>query len=157
MQKEEQIQQAITTRFPALAATTRVVRIRRISVDTGLADFIAVLDFLCAEQQIVMLCAITGLDEGEMLSAIYHLAREDGIVVNLKLIVPKEQPVIPTITERFSVAALYERELVDLFGFIVEGLPNGNRYPLPDGWPEGVFPLRKDFTAEEAAKLPPAQ
>ena len=155
LMKEEELQQAITACFPALAV--RVVRIRRMSVDVGSADFIALLDFLRTEQQFVMLCTITGQDEGEQLSAIYHLAREDGIVLNLKLSVPSEQPVIPTITGRFSVATLYERELVDMFGFTVEGLPSGKRYPLPDGWAEGVFPLRKTFTCEELAENPASQ
>ncbi len=150
--KEEAIQQAITARFPNLAAAPRIARVRRMSVEVGLADFMDMLNFLCDEQQFDMLCTITGRDEGESLSAIYHLAREDGIVLNLKLSVPSQQPVIPTVTERFSVATLYERELVDVLGFTVEGLPDGKRYPLPDGWAEGVYPLRKDFKYGETAE-----
>jgi membrane-bound hydrogenase subunit beta len=35
-----------------------------------------------------------------------------------------------------------------LLGAQVEGLPQSSRYPLPDNWPKGQFPLRKDWKAE---------
>jgi membrane-bound hydrogenase subunit beta len=49
------------------------------------------------------------------------------------------------VTGMFPAADCYERELVDLLGFEVQGLPPGNRYPLPDGWPDGQHPLLKDW------------
>ena len=51
-------------------------------------------------------------------------------------------------TGKFSNAEYYEKELVDLLGFRVEGLPPGPRYPLPDDWPEGQYPLRKEWKPE---------
>ena len=91
------------------------------------------------------LIAITGLDEQDKLSFIYHIAQDAGIMVNIKTSVSKDNPVIKTISKRFPTADVYERELVDLFGAQVEGLPEGNRYPLVDDWPKGQFPLRKDW------------
>jgi Ni,Fe-hydrogenase III component G len=32
-----------------------------------------------------------------------------------------------------------------MLGVNVEGLPEGKRYPLPDDWPDGQYPLRKDW------------
>ncbi|MEI6093142.1 MAG: NADH-quinone oxidoreductase subunit C, partial [bacterium] len=61
---------------------------------------------------------------------------------------PKSNPVIKTITDTFPGGDLYERELTDLLGAKIDGLPNGIRYPLPDGWPEGQYPLRKDWNRE---------
>jgi Ni,Fe-hydrogenase III component G len=66
-------------------------------------------------------------------------------VLGLKLRVPREAPVIDTVTDRFPGAANYERELDDLLGFEVVGLPPGKRYPLPDDWPKDQKPLRKDW------------
>ena len=43
-------------------------------------------------------------------------------------------------------AVLYEREIQEMFGIVVEGIPDGRRLNLPDDWPDGVFPLRKDWT-----------
>ena len=56
-------------------------------------------------------------------------------------------------SDRFPAAHIYERELVDLLGAKVEGLPPGNRYPLPDDWPEVQYPLRKDWK-QESSGLP---
>ena len=47
---------------------------------------------------------------------------------------------------------LHEREIVDLFGVEVEGLPDGPHYPLPDGWPEGNYPMRKDWDPKKFNK-----
>ena len=40
---------------------------------------------------------------------------------------------------------MHERELVDLFGADMRELPPGPSYPLPDGWPKGQYPLRKEW------------
>jgi Ni,Fe-hydrogenase III large subunit len=42
-------------------------------------------------------------------------------------------------------AAWAEAEIHDLFGIEVSGHPDPRRLILPDGFPEGVHPLRKDF------------
>jgi Ni,Fe-hydrogenase III component G len=114
--------------------------------------FEEVLKFLMDKIHFDTLCTITGLDEGTTLAMIYHLTRQDGVVINLKTSVPKENPTIKTITGYFPSAEFYERELVDLFGAKVEGLPEGSRYPLPDGWPEGQYPLRKDWISSSLVK-----
>ncbi|MDD5594820.1 MAG: NADH-quinone oxidoreductase subunit C, partial [Candidatus Omnitrophica bacterium] len=69
---------------------------------------------------------------------------------NLKVSVPKENPVIKSIIGIFPGAEIYERELIDLFGAKVEGLPEGNRYPLTDDWPKDEYPLRKDWRPKNA-------
>ena len=32
-----------------------------------------------------------------------------------------------------------------MFGIVVEGIPDGRRLNLPDDWPDGQYPLRKDW------------
>jgi Ni,Fe-hydrogenase III component G len=78
----------------------------------------------------------------------YHLATEAGVVLTLVTTAPKDGPGPQTVTPYFPHAELYEREVVDLLGIQIQGLPEGNRYPLPDGWPEGQHPLRKDWSKE---------
>ena len=34
---------------------------------------------------------------------------------------------------------------MDLLGIKVNGLAEGQRYPLPEDWPKGDYPLRKDW------------
>jgi membrane-bound hydrogenase subunit beta len=111
-----------------------------------------VFDYVVKTMKFGILAAITGLDEGPTLGLIYHLARENGIVLNLSTSVPKEKAVLKTITSYFPAADVYEREVIDLLGFKIEGLPPGSRYPLTDDWPAGQYPLRKDWNKDSLDK-----
>jgi len=108
-------------------------------------NFAEVFDYAVKQMKFLHLCTITGLDEGENLAFIYHLAQDSGILLNLKTSVPKDNPVLKTVMPYFAGAEIYERELVDLLGAKIQGLPAGHRYPLTDDWPKGQFPLRKDW------------
>jgi len=94
------------------------------------------------------LCAITGVDRGDALGAIYHVARVNGVMLNLSVRIDRSSPVIQSVTPYFPAAQVYEREMIDLLGIQVRGLPPGSRYPLPDDWPKDQFPLRKDWNPE---------
>jgi membrane-bound hydrogenase subunit beta len=52
--------------------------------------------------------------------------------------------VVPDISDIVPSAAIYEREVYELVGIKFEGLQDSSHLLLPEGWPEGVFPLRKD-------------
>jgi membrane-bound hydrogenase subunit beta len=148
MNIEEEIQQELIKDFNFLEDKIRIPRARRIFFEVSIDKFEEVLEFLMNKINFNILCTMTGLDEGITLGVIYHLARKDGIMVNMKISVPKDNPVVKTITGYFPAAEYYEREIVDLLGAKVEGLPEGSRYPLPDGWPEGQYPLRKDWKSD---------
>jgi Ni,Fe-hydrogenase III component G len=148
MDKEEEIRQGLIENFNIAEEKVWVPRLKRVFVEVNIEDFKKVLEYLMKDNNFDTLCTITGLDYGESIGMIYHLTRQDGIVINLKTSVPKENPVIQSIINYFPAAELYEREVVDLLGVKVEGLPEGSRYPLPDGWPEGQYPLRKDWKSE---------
>ncbi len=148
MAEEAKIQVELIKRFPFLENKIRVQRARRIFAEVSAEKFEEVFAYAVKSMNFCILCTITGLDEGQNLSFIYHIAREDGTVLNLKMSVPKNNPVIKTITSYFSAADIYEREVMDLLGTKVEGLAPGKRYPLSDDWPQGQYPLRKDWKSE---------
>ena len=149
MANEEAIARELTARFPFLGDSLRVQRSRRIFAACDYAHFAAVFTHVFESLGFSMLCTITGTDEGANLGAIYHLARMDGTLLNIRFAVPKEKPEIASVSSYFPGGVLYERELVDLLGFTVKGLPpQANRYPLQDDWPEGQYPLRKDWTPD---------
>ncbi|HSA97850.1 MAG TPA: NADH-quinone oxidoreductase subunit C [Candidatus Nitrosotenuis sp.] len=50
----------------------------------------------------------------------------------------------PTLTGHIPSASLYEREIKDMFGLVPKGSPD-QRPLLLHSWPEGNYPLRKDF------------
>jgi len=51
----------------------------------------------------------------------------------------------PSIALLLPAATLYEREIKDMFGLIPEGNPDSRPLTLHEHWPDGVFPLRKEF------------
>ena len=105
---------------------------------------------------------IVGTDEGENIGLSYILAKDDDVLLVLRERVPKSAPLVRSQGELYPSLVLHERELVDLFGVQVSGLPEGPRYPLPDCWPEGEYPLRKEwnpayFNKQTATYEPPKE
>jgi membrane-bound hydrogenase subunit beta len=92
---------------------------------------------------------ITGLDLGDVVEVIYHFDCRPTML-NLKIQLPKDGLKVPTITDVFPGAILYERDLMEMLGVKVEGHPDPRRLFMPDDWPEGVYPLRKEY--KEAPK-----
>jgi Ni,Fe-hydrogenase III component G len=142
---EENIKKDMIQKLNVPADKIKILRARRLSCEVEYENFAGLLDGLVKTLNFRILCTITGLDDGEKLSAIYHIAQENGIVLNLKTSVSKNNPIIRTITNYFPAADVYERELADLLGFKIDGIGEGNRYPLTDNWPKNEFPLRKDW------------
>jgi Ni,Fe-hydrogenase III component G len=67
-----------------------------------------------------------------------------------------EAPEIDSITPRVPAANWAERELHDVIGVKLRGHPDPRRLVLADDWPEGVFPLRKDFPYNSRPEPDPA-
>ena len=149
MSNEQAIQKELQEKFSYFAEKINIQSDRRIWAEVESANFFEAFDYIVKKMDFPMLCLIIGLDSGDNLEFIYHLARRDGTMLNLKTFVPKTNPVHKSVTtDYFPGAELYERELVDCFGAKIEGLPEGNRYPLPDDWPEGQYPLLKSWTPD---------
>jgi Ni,Fe-hydrogenase III large subunit/Ni,Fe-hydrogenase III component G len=69
----------------------------------------------------------------------------DHILCAVLVHLPADDPKVESITDVVPAASWAEREMRDMVG--IE--PVGHRYPkrlvLPDGWPDGLHPLRKDM------------
>ncbi len=136
---------ALESRFPFLAGHLTAPRPRRIFADVPAESLGEVLEVAGEVLGFDRLVTITGMDEGESLAALYSVAGPGGVLLNLRVRVPRQRPALQTISKRFPGGAIYERELIDLLGFEVAGLPPGRRYPLPEDWPQDQKPLRKDW------------
>lgn len=89
---------------------------------------------------------------GEFLVAHNFAFDGDGVLCGLLAHLPGDRPALDSISDVVPAASWAEREFRDLVG--IE--PMGHRYPkrlvLPDGWPEGVHPLRKDVSWDDVPK-----
>ncbi|MBC7543494.1 MAG: NADH-quinone oxidoreductase subunit C [Candidatus Sericytochromatia bacterium] len=86
--------------------------------------------------------------ETQQLGMIYHLYRlSDGSRLAIRVKVPRDAPVVPSIAHLFAAANWNEREAFDLMGIVFSGHPNLKRLLMPDDWIG--HPLRKDYVQEQ--------
>lgn len=93
------------------------------------------------------LSAITGLDLGAEqggLEVLYHFC-QGALVLTLRIRLPYENARLDSLDQLIPVASLYERELKEMYGIEMVELHDQSHLFLPDGWPQDVYPLRKDF------------
>lgn len=82
------------------------------------------------------------------LGVTYHLnSTKLNLKVTLKVRVPEEKAVIPSVESIWKTADWHEREAYDMIGVTFANHPNLQRILCPDDW-EG-FPLRKDYVQQE--------
>lgn len=68
----------------------------------------------------------------------------DHLLTSFLTRLPADQPRIDSISGEIPAASWSEREFRDLVGIEPVGHRHPKRLILPDGWPDGVHPLRKD-------------
>lgn len=84
----------------------------------------------------------------------FFLSLDDKTNIILKTYINSSDPVVSSISDITPAAIWAERECNDLFGIKFEGHPDPRRLVLSDDWPDGVYPLRKDFNYSQK---PPQQ
>ena len=105
------------------------------------------------------LATATGIDARDGIDILYHWAFEpQGVVVTLKVLAERPSLTVESIANAVPAANWIEREIHDLLGASFRGHPDMRRLILDDSWPEGVYPLRKDFDQVlDRPPLPPNQ
>jgi len=79
---------------------------------------------------------------------LYHFSLDKtGLILSLRVKLGKKNPEVDSIADLVPAADWIEREIYELFGIKFKGRPDPERLLLSEDWPEGVFPLRKDFQA----------
>lgn len=88
----------------------------------------------------------SGVDGRHHMEVLYHFTLETiNLVLSLRVTLPKTKLEIDSLTPVFTAAHWIEREIHELLGIDFIGHPKLERLLLPDEWPEGVYPLRKDY------------
>ena len=87
----------------------------------------------------------TGVDNLDSMEVLYHFSidRED-VIVSLRVLLNREDPVIESLTPVVKGALNIEKEMYELLGIKFLNHPELKRFLLTEEYPEGVFPLRKD-------------
>lgn len=114
------------------------------------ADLRKEMERLRAEEHMDFLENLTGLDwEEEGLGVIYQLeSTETGKRVSLKSVcADRENPMLPSVSDLWDIANIYEREVYDFYGIIFAGHPDMRRIFLREDWVG--FPMRKDDETEK--------
>ena len=147
---EEEIVRELREKFGDLLLEAEVRRKRRVFVTVRREHYREVLGAL-RNMGFDFLEALTGIDAGDHFEVIAHVGRSSS--VSVKAIIPKEDPRLPSIVDSFKGAELYEREVYEMLGIVFEGNPRLRRLLLPEDWPKGVYPLRKDYKPEHPKPL----
>lgn len=95
------------------------------------------------------LMCLSGVDNADgTLAVVYHLhSMQLNHKVTLKVVVPVDDPHVPTVEKVWRTADWHEREAYDLIGVVFDGHRDLRRILLPYDW-EG-YPLRKDYEVPE--------
>ncbi|MGH2442541.1 MAG: NADH-quinone oxidoreductase subunit C [Chloroflexota bacterium] len=101
----------------------------------------------------VSLINVTAADErglGNGFTVLFSLSVPGDRFISIKATLSPEGPTYPAVSIQVHAADWYERENFDLFGIIPEGHPLPSNLVLHHDWPQGLYPLRKDFPQEVA-------
>ena len=82
---------------------------------------------------------------------IFSYAQQDQFLI-VETKIEEKDPSFLSLSPFFPQANWQEREVQDLLGLTAQGHPDPRRLVLHEDWPEGLFPLRKDF--ELRTKVP---
>ncbi len=119
--------------------------------------------FLLKEANIpeAQLSTVVGIDETPIrgyFSVTYWVscnAQSGDAWIGIRSYLHPDDLVIESITKEHPGANWYERENRDLLGIVPIGHPDPRRLVLPDDFPEGVYPLRKDYDYKKKEYIKP--
>jgi ech hydrogenase subunit E len=152
MMTEEALERAAELLRP-WAKETNTPEDGRMDVVLDAEDLLAAVEAL-HEARWGHLTSITGLDLGVNtgeIEVIYYFRRR-AAVVGLRVRTPRESASVPSVCDIIPSASFFERELREMLGVEVVGTPHPRKLFLPDDWPEGVYPLRKDFSLDQITR-----
>ena len=128
---------------------------RRIYVDVPPEHTLEANGFLFNEMG-GRLATATGMDTPGRIEVLYHYCFDaDGIVVTVRTWANKPDCELDSVATIFPGANFIEREIQDILGVRFRNHPDPRRLILADDWPEGVYPLRRDYPARRDRKETP--
>ncbi|MFC2008795.1 NADH-quinone oxidoreductase subunit C [Chloroflexota bacterium] len=123
-------------------------------VDVERDGFRPAILHLCQLHEMPHFSVISQADLGDSVDLLYHFSLYTGepnkaIALVIRVTLPKADLTIPTITDVVPGAIFSERETQEMMGVTVVGIPDDRRLFIPDDFPQGVYPWRRDETGPE--------
>ncbi len=143
--KWSQIEHALRKEFGPKILNWTVHNKKRIYVDIDRAQLVSFIRFLFENLQARFIIA-SGLDTPRNGVEVFyhfdffHLPQ----VLSLRVFIGKPDLAIDSIASVIKGAEWIEREIAELLGVRFINHPNPSHLILPEDWPEGVYPLRRD-------------
>lgn len=132
--------------------TDKVTGRDEVTVTVARENLATVCQFLKGEpilafDYLVDICAVDNYDRDPRFEVDYLLySMKTACLLRLKVAVPEEDAVVPSVSGVWRTADWHEREAYDMVGVRFSGHPDLRRILMWDGYP--YFPLRKDFPLE---------
>jgi len=129
-------------------------KFRSLWIEVQSSAFRAAVLHVCQLQEYPHLAIISCSDLGSEVELIYHFTiyygqRFEELSLGLKVKLPKTDLSIPTVTDLIPGAIFTEREIQEMMGVEVVGIPDGRRLFIDEDVPEGIYPWRKDETGPD--------
>jgi Ni,Fe-hydrogenase III component G len=141
----QEILQALKEKFPEEVAGVYEKSAKRVYVEIKPSVIVGMAQFIFKEIGARFIIA-SGVDARNHMEILYHFAEEDiDLLISLRVHLPKTKLEIDSLTPVFTAAQWIEREMHELLGINFLGHPELKPLLLPEDWPEGVYPLRKDY------------
>ncbi|MDE1843221.1 MAG: NADH-quinone oxidoreductase subunit C [Thaumarchaeota archaeon] len=139
----------ITDKFPNKITTTYQNN-DELHLNVELNDMPKICDYVYKNLN-ARLATIICSDERKNIGSfiIRYVFEKDNVFI---FIIVSTSDSFPSIALHVPAAVLYEREIRDMFGLIPTGNPDTRPLVLHEHWPDGIFPLRKEFELETKVK-----
>ena len=93
----------------------------------------------------------TGIDTPSAIEILYHWSFDSfNCLVTIKTKLDRKKPEIESIAPLCPAAEWIEREMWELLGITFKNHPDMRHLLLTDDWPEGHYPLRRNYNKDQA-------
>ncbi|MBN1291147.1 MAG: NADH-quinone oxidoreductase subunit C [Candidatus Latescibacteria bacterium] len=142
---EEKALSSIQNKFGSTLANVFQKNKRRVYITVDKKDVPAVCRFMF-ENLGGRLAIATAIDTRSGMEILYHFVfPKEYQVITVKTKVKKSSMEIESIAPFLDAANWIEREMHDILGLNFTNHPDMRRILMADDWPEGDYPLRRDF------------
>lgn len=155
LSREEGLINQLKTRFPKEIKETKIERARRVTIVFEKDYVLDIAAFMQHELGLDHVKGVAGVDypTRKILEVLYFIASYSkseiqDIIVTLKTELPRDNPIINTVTSVWPSAHFHERETFEMFGVKFEGHPDLRKLLTLDNW-EGPPPMLKDIKFPE--------